>query len=254
MSTRERNYVDLAVFRYRSGYREINALLAVPNAPTPMPAIILAHDIFGLDDHIEDLAIRFAREGYAVLAPDFYTTKGGPGTVNLASLDGQRNLRRSTPDTLAIGDVNNGFNYLKQDGYVDTSRVAVVGFGYGGTVALLAASQNREFAAAVNFFGDIVYPKTMLDRTKPNSPVDMVQYLNCPLLNIYGAPDDAISRQDLSLLERQLRNTNKTFDLKVFPGAPNGFFNDTRPEYYQAQAAREAMTLTLNWLDRVLGK
>ena len=251
MAMRERSYVDLAVFRYRSGYREINALLGVPNAATPMPAILLAHDIFGWDEHIEDVAVRFAREGYAVLAPDFYTTKGGPGT-NTNSLENQSALRTTTPDTLAVGDINNGYNYLKELDYIDPTRIAVVGFGFGGTVAILAAAQNTRLAAAVNFYGDLVYPKNMLSRTKPNSPVDMIPYINCPLLSIYGAGSGSITRQDIGLLERRLREKNKTYELKFYPGAPNGFFNDSRPDVYQPQAAREALAHTLNWLDSYL--
>ncbi|HEX2916587.1 MAG TPA: dienelactone hydrolase family protein [Chloroflexia bacterium] len=250
MAMRERFYVDTAVFRYRSGYREVNALLAVPSVPQPMPAILLAHDIFGLDDYVEELAIRFAREGYAVLVPDFYSTKGGPGPTN--TFEDQQHLRLNTPDLLAVGDINNGYNYLKNEDYVDSRRVAVVGFGFGGTIALLAAAQNRELAAAVDFYGDIVYSKEIIGRTKPNSPLDMIPYINCPVLCIYGVSDDLISRQDVSLLERRLREKGKAFDLKVFSGAPNGFMNERRPEVYRPSVAREAMTLTLNWLDNIL--
>ncbi len=251
MATRERFYVDMEVLRYRSGYREVNALLAVPNVVTPMPAILLAHDVFGWDEHIEDLAIRFAREGYAVLAPDFYSTKGGPGG-NLGSLEGQQNLKSNTADNVAVSDINNGFEYLKGQDFIDPRRIAVVGFGFGGTVAILSAAQNREMAAAVNFYGDIVYPKDALNRTKPNSPVDMVSYLNCPLLSIYAANNGLITRQDISLLEKRLREKGKAFELKIYPGTTNGFFNNTRPEVYQAAAAREAMVYTLNWLDGLL--
>lgn len=251
MAMRERTYVDLAVFRYRSGYREVNALLAVPNAVTPMPAILLAHDVFGLEQHIEDVAVRFAREGYAVLAPDFYTTKHGP-VGDVSTFEGQRKVRRESADTLAVGDINNGYNFLKGEDYINPARIAVVGFGFGGTVALLAAAQNREMAAAVNFYGEVVYPKTMLDRAKPNSPVDMVQYINCPILSIYGAGDANVSRQDVGLLERRLREKGREFDIKVFADAPNGFFNENRPEVYRPTTTREAMVVVLNWLDALL--
>jgi len=250
MATKERLYVDTAILRYRSGYREVNALLAVPNLPQPLPTIILAHDVYGLDQHIEDVVVRLAREGYVVLAPDFYTTKGGASSV--VPVEGRKGLIRNTPDPLAISDINNGYNLIKGESYVDRSRVVLLGFGFGGTIALLAASQNPAFAAAVDFYGDIVYPNFAISRAKPNSPLDMVNYIRCPVLAIYGAADDEIGRSDVSALERRLREKGKTFELKVFPTAKNGFFNDNRSDVYQPAAAREAWTVTLNWLNRVL--
>ncbi len=250
MTMQERMYVDTAVLRYRSGYREVNALLAVPSVPQPMPGIMLAHDIFGLDQHIDDVVIRLAREGYAVMAPDFYTTKGGPG--NTDSLEARRTLLRQTPDPLAVGDINYGFNYLKGESFVDPSRIAVLGFGFGGTIALLAAAQNTAFAGVVNFYGSLAYPKAQLNRAKPNSPVDMLSFINCPILSFYGKPDDDITREDLATFERRLREKGKRFDLKVYPNAKNGFFNETRPEVYQSATSLETLTRTLNWLASLL--
>lgn len=248
----QRMYVDTAVFRYRSGYREINAFLAVPSYAPPMPALIMAHDIFGLNEQIEEMAIRFAKEGYVVLVPDFYSTKGGPGVVS--SLEQQNDVRRNTPDTMAVGDMNNGLNYLRGEDFVDPKRVAIVGFGYGGTVAMLAASQNTGYAAAVNFYGELAYDKGELNRIKPNSPLDMLSYINCPLLSFYGTADDLITRQDLQLFEKKLREKGKAFDIKVYPSAKNGFMDEMRPNLYNPTIARDALATTLSWLGNNLGK
>jgi len=250
MATRERLYVDTAILRYRSGYREVNALLAVPSLPQPLPTILLAHDIYGLDQHIEDVVVRLAREGYVVLAPDFYTTKGG--APHLAPKAGRRDLVRDTPDPLALSDITSGINYIKGESYVDRSRIGILGFGFGGTIALLAASQNPTFGAVVDFYGDLVYPSYTISRAKPNSPIDMIGYIRCPILGIYGTADDEISRSDVSLLERRLREKGKGFELKVYPNAKNGFFNDSRSDVYQPAAAREAWTVALNWLKKAL--
>lgn len=251
MSVQQGFYVDTAVFRYRSGYHEINAFLAVPGVPTPMPAIILAHDVYGLDEHIQDVAIRFAREGYAVLAPDFYTTRAGMASASGSVVD-RRTLRLNSPDSMAVSDVKNGLAYFKKEGYVKTNKVAVVGFGFGGTIALLSAAQTPELAAVVNFYGDAVYPRQMISRAKPNSPVDMVGLIRCPVLSFYGAPDNEIPAQDVTMLERALRGKGKAFELKTYPRVPNGFFNNSRPEIYRADAARDAFARTFNFLDRYL--
>lgn len=242
--------VDSVFFRYRSGYKETNAFLAVPNVAAPMPALVLASDIFGLDNHIQDLAMRFAQQGYAVLVPDFYSAKGGPGPT--FTVDQQTRLRRTTPDTLAVKDINSGFEYLFKENYVEGRRIGVIGFGYGGTVALLAASNNRNIAACVDFYGNITYPRSLISRTKPNSPLDMVRFINCPFLGIYGAPEQEISREDIQILERELRAKGKRFELKVYPNAANGFANDTRPEVYRPDVARDAFLRTFNFLQETL--
>lgn len=251
MSVSQGFFVDTAIFRYRSGYHEINAFLAVPSVPTPMPAILLAHDVYGLDQHIQDVAVRFAREGYAVLAPDFYTTKGGHSSSSGSIVD-SRTLRRTSPDAIAVTDIKNGLSYLKKEGYVNGSRIGIVGFGFGGTIALLSAAQTQGLAAAVNFYGDVVYPREMISRTKPYSPVEMVGLIKCPILSFYGAPDNTVSSQEIALLERTLKAKGKTFELETYPRVPNGFFNNSRPELYRAEAARVAYARTFNFLDRYL--
>ncbi len=251
MSLQQGFYIDTAVFRFRSGYHEINAFLAVPSVPLPMPALVLAHDVYGLDEHIQDVAIRFAREGYAVLAPDLFTTRNGMTTKNGSVISGGQ-LRRSTPDSIAVTDIKNSLAYFKNEEYVDQSRIGVIGFGFGGTIALLSAAQVQGFAAAVNFYGDIVYPPEVIGRAKPYSPVDMLGLLRCPLLSFYGAPDSMVSNREIALLEQQLRAKGKAFELKTYPSAPNGFLNSSRPELYNAPASRDAFARTLNFLDRHL--
>jgi carboxymethylenebutenolidase len=244
-------YVDTALFRYRAGYKETNAFLAVPSTPGDLPGIVLAHDVFGLDEHVQDIAVRLAAQGYTVLVPDFYGAKGGPGDTS--TFERRRSLRRTTPDEIAVKDVISGYEYLTKSGYSNPNRTAVIGFGLGGTIALLAcAKQIRYFAACVNFYGDIIYPRNIINRAKPVSPLEIVPYLNCPMLAFYGAPEEDISRQDVSALETALRTRNKNYELKVYPNVPNGFFNDARPDAYRAQAAVESYQIMTRFLDRYL--
>ena len=252
------NYVDTHLFRYRAGYKETNAFLAVPNFPKPLPGIVLAHDIFGLDDHIKEVAIDFAKQGYAVLVPDFYSAKAGLGTWGgngpgpTSTFEERRKLRQKTPDLFAVKDVQRGFEYLTKEGYADSGRVAIVGFGFGGTIANLAAGQDATFAAAVNFYGDLVYPKSIINRAKPESPINFIRFIQCPYLGIYGQPEEDISLQDITALESILKSNGKTYELKTYPKAPNGFFNETRPEVYRPTEANDAFNRTINFLNKYL--
>jgi carboxymethylenebutenolidase len=250
------NYVDTVFLRYRAGYKETNAFLAVPSFPTPLPGLVIAHDIFGLDNHIQDVAVRFAKLGYAVLVPDFYSSKGGLGEFggngpgSTATFEQRRKLRLNTPDQFAVKDLARGYEFLVKDGYAQAGRVGLLGFGFGGTAATLAAGQTLNFAATVNFYGDIIYPKSMINRAKPESPLDYVPFIQSPYLAIYGAPEEDISIQDLRTLENTLRTGNKIHEIKSFPNVPNGFFNDARPDVYHAAQANEAFALTTHFLDK----
>jgi carboxymethylenebutenolidase len=250
------NYVETVFLRYRAGYKETNAFLAVPNFPAPLPGIVIAHDIFGLDNHIQDVAVRFAKLGYAVLVPDFYSSKGGMGENGgngpgpTATFEQRRNIRLNTPDQFCVKDVARGYEFLTAEGYADAGRIAIVGFGYGGTVATLAAGQTMNFAAAVNYYGDIIYPGYMINRVKPESPLSFVQFIQCPYLGIYGAPEEDISLQDVRALENTLRTSRKTFELKTYPRVANGFFNDTRPGIYNTQAANDSWAITTRFLEK----
>jgi carboxymethylenebutenolidase len=250
------NYVDTVFLRYRAGYKETNAFLAVPSYPTPLPGLVIAHDIFGLDNHIQDVAVRFAKLGYAVLVPDFYSSKGGMGEFggngpgSTATFEQRRKLRLNTPDQFAVKDLARGYEFLVDEGYAQRGRVGLLGFGFGGTATTLAAGQTMHFAAAVNFYGDIIYPKSMINRAKPESPLNYVPFIQCPYLAVYGAPEEDISLQDLRTLESTLRAGNKIYEIKTYPNVPNGFVNEARPDVYRAPQATEAMAIATNFLDK----
>jgi carboxymethylenebutenolidase len=250
MSIKQSSNVDTAIFRYRSGYHEINAFLAVPSVPTPMPAILLAHDTDGLDERIQEVAVRLAEQGFAVLAPDFYTTKTGYATAS-GSLETSQTLRSNAPDTIAISDLKNGFAYLKREGFVNVRRVAVMGFGFGGTLALLTAAQMGELAAVVNFYGHTVYPSSAISRVKPISPIDAIGVIRCPILSFYGTPDTGISSNEIALLEQTLRAKGKAFEIKSYPKVPSGFCSGN-PNLYQADAANDALSKTVTFLNKYL--
>jgi len=252
------NFVDTVFFRYRTGHKETNAFLAVPSFPAPLPGIILAHDIYGLDEHTQNLAVELAKQGYTVLAPDFYSTRGamgergknGPGPTS--TFEQRRQLRLTTPDQWAVADINKGYEWLKNEGYADAGRVGLVGFGFGGTVTTLAAGQTMHFAAAVNYYGDVIYSKSMIGRAKPASPLDFVRFIQCPYLAFYGAPEEDISLQDLKALEGALRTHNVPHEIKHYTSVPNGFFNESRPEVFRVQAANESWGITTRFLAKYL--
>ncbi len=197
------------------------------------PAVIVIHEIFGLADHIKDVANRLAQEGYVALAVDLFDRK------IITKLEEGREIRQKLTEEKILGDLNGAFNYLKTLKYVNPSRIGSVGFCMGGGLSLQLACRNPELAAAVVFYG------------RNPSPIDLVKNIRCPILGNYGGADKGITESDIDLLRQTLTKHGKKFDIKVYPNAPHAFFNDTR-ESYRPEAARDAWKRTLTFFNNHL--
>jgi len=206
--------------------KNATGFLVTPKQTGTYPGVIVIHEIWGLVDHIKDVASRFAREGYVALAVDLFDGKV------VSKLDEGRALREKFSEEKILGDLNGAFNYLKSLSNVNPNRIGSVGFCMGGGLSLLLACHNPELAAPVIFYG------------RNPTPVDLVKNLQCPILGNYAGADMAITESDINLLKEALSKYGKKFDIKVYPGAPHAFFNDTA-QSYRPEAAKDAWERTL---------
>ena len=213
--------------------KNTKVFLARPKEAGRYPGVIVIHEIWGLVDHIKDVASRLAREGYAALAVDLFEEK------IVSKLEEGRVLRDKFTEEKILADLNGTFNYLKTLSYVNPNRIGSVGFCMGGGLSLLLACHNRELAAPVIFYG------------RNPSPIELVKNLQCPILGNYAGADMAITESDINLLKQTLTKYGKNFDIKVYPGAPHAFFNDTK-ESYRPEAAKDAWERTLNFFNKQL--
>ncbi len=207
--------------------------LASPKATGRYPGVLVIQEVWGLVENIKDITQRLAREGYVALAVDLYDGK----TVN--TLEDGRSIREKISEEMMLKDTNAGFKYLKGLPNVKPNRVGSVGYCMGGGLSLRLACENRELAAAVVFYG------------RNPSPIDLVKNINCPILGNYAGEDRGITEADVNLLKDTLTKHGKTYDIKIYPGAPHGFFNDTR-ESYRPEAAKDAWQRVLNFYGKYM--
>jgi carboxymethylenebutenolidase len=207
--------------------------LARPRDVGRFPAVIVIHEIWGLVDHIKDVSRRLAAEGYVALAVDLF------GGKTISKLEEGRSLREGLSEEKILGDLKGGFSYLQSLEYVQPKRIGSIGFCMGGGLSLLLACHNKDQAASAVFYG------------RNPSPIDLVKNIHCPILGNYAGADMAITESDIKLLKQSLAKYGKTFDIKIYPGAPHAFFNDTR-ESYRPEAAEDAWKRTLKFFDRYL--
>jgi len=210
-----------------------NGYLAIPKGTGKYPGVLVIQEIWGLVENIKDISRRLAREGYVALAVDLYDGK------TVANLEDGRSIREKISEDMMLKDINAGFEYLKRLPNVKQDRIGSVGYCMGGGLSLKLACVNKELAAAVVFYG------------RNPSPIDLVKNINCPILGNYAGEDKGITEADVNLLRDTLKKYGKTYDVKIYPGAPHGFFNDTR-EGYRPEAAKDAWQRVLNFYGKYL--
>jgi len=235
---------------FRSGADRAQGYLARPAGAGPFPALVVVHEIHGLTDHIRGVARRFAAEGYVACALDLYSREGPPKPEALKDPAARNAFVGSLPDRRLVGDVQTAAAHLRSLPAVRRDRAGVVGFCMGGTVALLTACHTPDLAAAVVFYGGRLIYREITEH-KPASPVDLVGHIGCPILCLYGSADASVPLPDIERLRDTLEKHRKTFEFKIYPGAPHAFFNDTR-ELYRPEEARDAWQRTLAFLEKHL--
>ncbi len=229
---------------YKSGDADIKAFYVEPNIK-PKAAIIIIHEIWGLNAHIRDVARRFARQGYVTLAPDLYTREGAPN-LDINDRAAMMKFIADLSDGRVVGDLEAGITYLNGQGM---TRVGSMGFCMGGLYSYLLATKSENLNAAVTFYGRIAYAEKTAN--KPDSPVDLAGELKCPLLSNFGETDASIPMSYVENLRAGLAGSTQPWKVNVYPGAGHAFFNDTRPSF-NAGAAADAGTEALRFFKKYL--
>jgi carboxymethylenebutenolidase len=218
---------------------------AGPDDKEPHPAIILVHEIFGLNEHIKDVARRFARESYVVYAPDLFAYSNLlPRDHN--DLQGMRAAWASIRDDQLINDLQAVFAQARISRRVEPRAIGTLGYCMGGAIAYLFACRTPLLAWVVSYYGRIYYQD--ITECKPRHPISYTGGLHCPFLGIFAGIDDLILAEQIGYLQQKLVELGKKFQLKVYDSAKHAFFNDQR-EFYHYEAAADAWKLTLSFIE-----
>jgi carboxymethylenebutenolidase len=213
-----------------------------------LPAVVVVHDVRGLSEHYRDVTRRFANEGFFALAIDLYSREGAPLLPNMeAVFTWMRNL----DDRRVLADIDGGVRFLLSRPEVRARSVGIAGFCMGGRYAFLAAANSTHLSACVSFYGMLRDGEK--SELKPASPLDVAPQLSCPFLGLFGDEDGLIPRADIKQLESSLRKAGKTFQTKTYPGAGHAFMNDTRPEAFRPEVAKDAWSRAITFFRTHLG-
>jgi carboxymethylenebutenolidase len=220
---------------FKSGAENVSAFLARPDGPGPFPAVIVLHEWWGLDAWMKDQARALAKEGYAALAVDLYR-----GKVT-ANQEEAHQLMMGTPVDRQTRDMKAAFAYLASRKDVAKGRIASLGFCMGGRNSFTLAVEEPTLAAAVVYYG-----------APPTDPAAIAK-IKAPMLGNFGGDDGGPTPAQAKEFEAAAKKAGKTFDLKVYAGAPHAFANPNNPwKGYRKDAATDAWTRTTSFLRRYL--
>ncbi len=206
----------------------IGGYLALPpgaESAAGLPAVIMVHEWWGLNAEIVELADLLAAEGYVVLAPDTY--RGNVATTIPGAL-----LLRVTASVDRVNlDMRAATLYLLNELQVDPARVGIMGFCYGGGVALRYATINSTFSGVINLYGDTI---TNL------ADFGLLSTTHNPILGIFGEEDQQIPVDDVLAFNEALGNAQIPHEVTIYPNVGHAFVNPTNlesvPEAQQAWA------------------
>lgn len=233
------------IFIDRSG-RKMPLFIAAPEKPGKYPAVIVVHEIFGLNDHIRDVARRFARSGMVAYAPDLFERQPGmPADRN--DLNAMRSIWAAIPDDELIADMQSVLDMAQLNDAVHSDKVGAIGYCMGGAIAYMFACRTESVAWIADYYGRIFYPE--LTNTKPKHPIDYTDTLKCPVLGLFSGIDELIPKDHVAALESRLEQGKIPHEIKIYDNAKHAFFNDRR-EFYDAQAAADAWNRTLQFINR----
>ncbi|MDY7540448.1 dienelactone hydrolase family protein [Undibacterium sp. 5I1] len=214
---------------------------AQPEGKTNLPVVLVISEIFGVHEHIADVARRFAKLGYLALAPELFVRQGDPSKYpNIGELI--KEVVSKVPDAQVMTDLDAVVAWAKANGG-NTSKLAITGFCWGGRITWMYSAHNPNVKAGAAWYGRLVGDSTPLS---PTNPVDIAAGLKTPILGLYGAKDTGINVESIFKMETELKKGTSKSVFKVYTDSGHAFHADYRPSYVEADA-KDGWMRCLTW-------
>ena len=174
------------------------------------PGVLVVHEWMGLNDYAKSRADQLAQLGYVAFAADIYGKGIRPSTVEAASGESSK---YKADRALLRARVLTGLNELKAQGNVDVSKIAAIGYCFGGTTVLELARSGEELNGVVSFHGGLA---------AGNIPDENIK---TKILVLHGADDPFVPQAEVEGFEKEMKDQGANYTLVKYPGAVHGFTN-----------------------------
>ncbi len=213
--------------------------MSVPEGTGPFPAVVVLQHREGVDEFVQEMTRRLAREGFVAVAPELYH-RDGPDCTD----DGPTRANRIL-DANIIKDVNSSLAYLQGHGSVQPGRLGIVGFCQGGRGCYLMAAASSSFKAAVVYYGG----NTFSARGDGRSPFERTEEIHCPMMGHFGEEDENPSPEEVRKFDLKLTQYHKPHEFYSYGGAGHAFMNFSAKSYCP-DADKASWPRTLSFLKK----
>lgn len=214
----------------------LHGYLAVPknSANQWLPAVVVIHEWWGLNDNIKAMAEKLAEQGYRALAVDLYD-----GKVAAQPNEAMELFKAATGDVpKSQENMKAAFNYLKTQ--TKTTKVGSIGWCMGGMMSLqLALALPSDVNATVIYYGNVQADRAQLAQLK------------MPILGFFGGQDTGIPVDGVRAFETTLKELKKNATITIYPDANHAFANPSGRNY-RALEANDAWTKTMTFFNQYL--
>jgi carboxymethylenebutenolidase len=223
-STMSASHMTSETVSYKSGGETVSGLLFTPatKGNAKLPAIVVIHEWYGLNDWAKQQAEELASQGYETLAVDLYRGKVAK------TRDEAHELMNGLPHDRAVRDLVAAVAYLKSRPNVDPNKTGAIGWCMGGTYSAQLAVAEPTLAADVVNYGWL-----------PESDAD-AKAVKAKMLGNFGGKDQGISAESIHKFEQQMKANGNPVDFKIYPDAGHGFQNPVNGKGYNPQATADA--------------
>ena len=219
---------------YRQGETVLQGFIAWDDAARgKRPGVLVVHEWWGHNEHARNQARRLAEAGYVGLALDMF----GKGKVATHPQDAQAFVNEVTKDPAVLAArFNAALEQLKRDPHVDTTRIAAIGYCFGGAVVLDMARAGAPLGAVVTFHGALA--------TKTPAQSGKVKARG---LVLTGGADPFVPPEQVEAFKREMQAAGGRFEVISYPGAKHGFTNPDAAKYGMPQLAYDADVDRQSW-------
>ncbi len=228
--------IDTRTIDITNGELKISAYLAHPQAPGTYPAIVILQEIFGVNQHIQQVTERIARAGYVAIAPSLFQRQAPGFATGYTPADVELGRKYAWEQTTAgelLSDIQATVDYLNTLPTVKAGKIGCIGFCFGGHVAFLAATLPA-IKATASFYGARI---TTATPGGGEATITRIGQIQGTIYLFFGNEDASIPPEQVNTIEAELTKNHISHRVFRYDGADHGFFCDHRPSYNPVAAA-----------------
>jgi carboxymethylenebutenolidase len=233
--------LDAGVVRIPVHDGEMPASQARPADGKSLPVMLVVPEIFGVNEHIQDICRRLAKLGYLAIVPDLYARQGV--VSKMTDIREVMKVVGRVPDSQIMSDLDAAIDWVIRSGKGNNKKMAIAGFCWGGRMARLYCAHNPRLKAGVAWYGRLEGNRSEL---QPKHPLDMAAQLQVPVLGLCGGADQSIPLESVERMRSVPKSGQGASDIIVYADAPHAFFADY-PHNYRKNASEDGWQRMQGW-------